>query len=431
MKKVFKRLVVALLAWQVNRLRGRNDFKIIAVVGSTGKTSTKLTIAKLLGEHEKVNFQEGNYNDIVSVPLVFFNRSLPPLTNPLAWAYLLFKNEVFLRRPYPYRIVVLELGTDGPGQLASFSKYLEIDLLVVTALSEEHMEFFDSVDEVAKEELSAQTFAKQVLINVDLCPDKYSQMYKPGILTYGIYEKADYKLVINRFNGRTFSYSFLKRGESILSSDYEGVSEVELYSIAAALAAADYLKLPVIKFKTLTALRPFSGRMQRLVAVNNSLIIDDTYNASPAATKAAIKTLYKQHASHKIAIIGNMNELGQFSETAHREVGQMCDPAQLDYLVTIGTDANKFLADEAEKKGCKTKRFTNPTEAGLFVKNLLKPNTVILAKGSQNGVFAEEAVKQLLASPDDAAKLVRQSPKWYKIKTEAFDSWLAKTKADK
>lgn len=429
MKKFLKHLVVLILGWQVNRLRKSNSFKTIAVVGSVGKTSTKLTIAKLLSEHEKVNFQEGNYNDIVSVPLVFFDKKIPSLINPFAWLALLLQNEIYLRRLYPYDIIVLELGTDGPGQLIEFKKYLEVDLLIVTAIAEEHMEFFDSLDEVAAEELSAQAFSKQVLINADLCDQKYSSMYKPGYLTYSIHANSDYKITINDFDGRTFDYSFLKHGENVLDSKYTGISEVELYSVGAALSTADHLQYTIAEFSTISSMQPFSGRMQRLAGINGSLIIDDTYNASPAATKTAIKALYDQKAAQKIAILGSMNELGQHSENAHRQVGQMCNPSQLDYVVTIGTESNKFIAEEAEKTGCKVERFTDPTEAGQFVKKILKPNAVVLAKGSQNGVFAEESIKPLLANSDDSAKLVRQSPEWLQKKGKAFSQLT--TKADK
>jgi UDP-N-acetylmuramyl pentapeptide synthase len=96
-----------------------------------------------------------------------------------------------------------------------------------------------------------------------------------------------------------------------------------------------------------------------------------------------------------------MNELGNFSEAAHTEIGGLCDPKQLDLLVTIGPDANEFLAKAAESKGCKVERFNNPYKAGEFLKPLVKEDAVILVKGSQNKVFAEEAIKSLLKNHKD------------------------------
>jgi UDP-N-acetylmuramoyl-tripeptide--D-alanyl-D-alanine ligase len=148
--------------------------------------------------------------------------------------------------------------------------------------------------------------------------------------------------------------------------------------------------------------------------------LDDTYNASPDATKAALDTLYKLPAVHKIALLGNMNELGDYSKQAHIAVGEYCDPKQLELVVTIGRDANTYLAAEAEKKGCTVARFDNPYKAGKYLESRLSKGAILLAKGSQNGVFAEEAIKQLLANPADTSKLVRQTPKWLKKKARAF-----------
>jgi UDP-N-acetylmuramoyl-tripeptide--D-alanyl-D-alanine ligase len=133
-----------------------------------------------------------------------------------------------------------------------------------------------------------------------------------------------------------------------------------------------------------------------------------------------LKTLYRIKGPQKIAILGNMNELGSYSQTAHQEIGQSCDPSRLDLVVTIGPDANKYLAPAAKAKGCTIASFDNPYDAGKFVKEKLIPKGIVLAKGSQNGVFAEEAVKQLLADQSDTAKLVRQTAGWLKLKQKAF-----------
>jgi len=115
-----------------------------------GKTSTKLAIANTLSTKYKVQHQEGNYNDLVTAPLVFFGEATPSLFNPLAWLAVFWRNEKKLRQTYPYEIVVLELGTDGPGQIDRFKKYLNLEVAVITAITPEHMEFFGALDEVAE-----------------------------------------------------------------------------------------------------------------------------------------------------------------------------------------------------------------------------------------------------------------------------------------
>jgi UDP-N-acetylmuramoyl-tripeptide--D-alanyl-D-alanine ligase len=162
--------------------------------------------------------------------------------------------------------------------------------------------------------------------------------------------------------------------------------------------------------------------MQILPGIKDSVVIDDTYNASPLAVKAALDVLYAAKAKQRIAILGSMNELGAYSRQAHDEVGDYCDARKLDLVVTIGHDAKRWLAPAARRQGCTVQSFMNPHEAGAYVSGKLRKGGVVLAKGSQNGVFAEEALKPLLADPTDQAKLVRQSPAWLTKKSQRFPS---------
>jgi UDP-N-acetylmuramoyl-tripeptide--D-alanyl-D-alanine ligase len=157
-----------------------------------------------------------------------------------------------------------------------------------------------------------------------------------------------------------------------------------------------------------------------LPGIKNSTLIDDTYNASPVAAKAALDVLYAGQAPQRIAILGSMNELGGYSPEAHREVGDYCDPSKLNLVVTIGKDANQYLAPAAAVRGCQVATFINPYKAGNYVGEQLQEGAVVLAKGSQNRVFAEEALKVLLANAGDADKLVRQSPYWRSVKAKQF-----------
>lgn len=191
--------------------------------------------------------------------------------------------------------------------------------------------------------------------------------------------------------------------------------------VLAAVAAAHKLGLSAEEIKTgVEQVKPFAGRMQVLGGVRKSTLIDDTYNASPLAVKAALDVLYSADAPQRIAILGSMNEMGEGSGDMHKEIGGYCDPAKIDLLVTIGQQAGEYLAPAAVQKGCLTKTFLSPYEAGEFVKVQLKDDAVVLAKGSQNGVFAEEALKPLLANPHDESKLVRQSPYWLSVKRKQF-----------
>lgn len=416
MKQIAKKFVVSILGWQVRRLRKNNNFKIIAVVGSVGKTSTKFAIAKVLKQGKLVRFQEGNYNDIVSIPLVFFGHEMPNIINIFAWLKIFIANEKIVRKPYRYDVVLLELGTDGPGQIVTFTKYLHCDIAVVTAIAPEHMEFFKSLDDVAKEEFSVAEFSKELIVNSDLCDKKYYSKYKDITTTYGLHSKADNQIQNPKFskNGSQFNINELN-----VTMDALGVGEI--YSASAAFSVAKKLGLNDHQIKNgIKLLEPVNGRMKRLNGINGSLILDDTYNASPSATIAALETLYSLKAPQRIAVLGNMNELGKYSQASHEEVGLFCDPKKLDLVVTIGPDANKYLAAKAKSQGCRTEACDTPYEAAEKVKQNLKKKSVILAKGSQNGVFAEEAVKLLLQDKSDSDKLVRQSSYWMRQKERNF-----------
>lgn len=418
-KQIARRIVAMILWRQVKKLRKRNDFKVVAVAGSIGKTSTKLAIAKVLSQKYRVQFQEGNYNDLVTVPLIFFGSSQPSLYNPLAWLRTFAANAKQLKQDYPFDVVVVEVGTGYPGNIAEFKPYLMAEIGVISGIAPEHMEFFKTLDNVAEEELTTADFCSLVIANKDLSAAKYIK--GRDFLTYSLEGEADYSLAKIKFSDDGTSFDFLASGQKILSADHEAVSEPQLYFALAALAVGLKMGLSADELKFgLDQIKSAPGRMQVLAGVEDSRIIDDTYNASPEAVKASLLTLYRMKAPQKIALLGNMNELGEYSNQAHKEVGEMCDPEKVDLVVTLGPDANKIIAPTASKNGCEVHSFDSPYEAGDFIRSRIKSGALILAKGSESHVFAEEAVKKLLASPADSAKLVRQSEKWMKIKNSNF-----------
>lgn len=415
MKRFLKEIVVSILARQVRRLRKKHDVKVIGVVGGIGKTSTKLAIAQLLGKTLRVRYQEGNYNDIVTVPLIFFGHSTPSLFNPFAWIKVFISNAKQIRGGYPFDAVVVELGTDRRGHIAAFGKYLKLDYAVVTAIVPEHMEYFNDMQTVADEELSVARYSKKLIYNADLVAEEYRQPLR-GAISYGK-QSADYRLANIVHSAEGFAGDITHSGEIILHFNHDVVSETQLYSVLAAVSVGNEFGLtPKQILDGIAAIRPVSGRLRRLRGINNSLIIDDTYNAMPDAVKAGLEMFYKLEAPQKIAILGNMNQLGALSAKTHKEIGELCDPAQLNLVVTIGPEANGYLAPAAASKGCVVKSFDTPYEAGKYLQPYIKQGAAIFAKGSEDKVFAEEAIKLLLANSEDASKLVRQSAYWLKRK---------------
>ena len=412
MKKFAKNWLAKRLEKQVLQLRAKNNFTIVAVAGSVGKTTTKLAIARLLQDAKSVQFQEGNYNDRVTVPLVFFGQTQPSIYNVLGWIKIWFSNQLQLRKPYLHDVVVLELGSDAPGQIKDFA-YLQPEIAVITAVTDEHMANFKTLDAVATEELGVLDFAKESLVNIDNTDSKY--LSGKRFSGYGQSSQA--------------TYTITKSGQ-LLELDLNGLQltvQAKLLGVQGALpilAAASVGQLLGLTEEQIVygvgQIEPAAGRLQLLRGQKDSIIIDDSYNASPIAVKAALDVLYDFPASQRIAILGSMNEMGDLSPDMHKEVGSYCNPAKLNLVVTVGADAKQFLAPVAKVRGCHVETFDNPYDAGRYVQRQLEDKAVVLVKGSQNGVFTEEAAKILLNNPEESARLVRQSASWLATKRQQF-----------
>jgi UDP-N-acetylmuramoyl-tripeptide--D-alanyl-D-alanine ligase len=361
MKKIAKTILVKLLGWQLIRLLKSADVKVVAVAGSVGKTTTKHVIAQYLQTSARVQYQEGNYNVPLTVPLVFFNEQIPSLINPIAWLKLLYRNEQTIRDFYPYDIVVIELGIDQVGEMKQFAKYVTPDVAVLTSIAPEHMEFFKDLDEVAQEEIMIAEFSKKLIVGIDDIPDAYKDLIPPS-LTYGLLPGADYRMVSKE------NKLAIKTPNVTVHTTTRFIGRHVQKALAAAIAVGDELELTISDMpKRLESIEPMPGRMQLLQGKNGSIIIDDTYNnVSQLPLMAALDVLYAYRANTRIAVLGNMNELGRFSKGAHEQVGAYCDPKKLSLVITIGPDSNKYLANAAKKAGCDVVSFDSPYEVGEF-----------------------------------------------------------------
>lgn len=415
LKKISKGIIVSVLWWFVSRYQKKFDPIVIGVVGSVGKTGTKRAIAKVLESEKTVAWQDGNYNDIVTVPLVYFGLTEPSLFNPFAWVKVIFKMISALSKPKGVDVVVLELGTDAPGQIGAFNNRLKLDYGVVTAISHEHMENFDDLDSVAKEEFAIAEYTRQLYV--------HRQVEKDGF-TKQLVEYETYGGVSGSESNFTYQDNQLivETGRDIYKIKTLLIGEHQYDALVIAILIAEKLELSKDKIKSaVQAIKPMSGRMQSLRGKDGSLIIDDTYNSSPNAVKAALDYVYASEIKRKIVILGNMNEMGQISKELHQDVGEYCDPKKIKLLITLGKDANKYIASSAEKKGCKVVRMENPKLIGEYLADMELSNTIILFKGSQNGVFLEEAIKPILKDKADSVMLVRQSEYWMDQKAKQFE----------
>lgn len=402
------------------------EVKLVVVAGSVGKTSTKQAIATLLSQRYRVALQEGNHNTHMSAPLAILGIEYPENIHSIgAWLSVFGAARKRIKDPSGTDVIIAELGSDTPGDMAVFARYLRPDIAVVTAVTPEHMEFFGTIEEVAREELSAANMAQLAIINRDDIDGRFATfLTNPNLTTYGTTAAAEY-----RFEQQDFSLEDGYKGQVIAAGYAESftatmklIGEHSIRPAMGGVAVAVKLGLTPQEIKAgLALLRPVPGRMNILRGIDGTLVIDDTYNSSPVAAHSALQTLYNLQAPQRIAILGSMNELGATSAEEHRKLGELCDPALLSWVITVGDDAEQYLAPAARARGCQVKSFKSAIEAGGFARSVTEPGAIILAKGSQGGVYLEEAVKVLCVMSEDD-RLVRQSPAWMKRKDAYFQS---------
>lgn len=408
--------------------------KIIGIAGSVGKTSAKEAIALVMKGVAHTRSSSKSFNSEFGVPLTILDLDTA-WGNPLGW----FKNIVegflllMIKTPYP-EWLVLEIGSDRPGDAARLTRWLSFDAVVITALPgvTAHLEFYDSPEALIEEEGSLAYAVKPsgvVVLNTDdvnvraLVKNLASLPYKkrPKIVTYGVDEKAD-------ISGSKFRLDYDHEDNLIGSSfgvaveanhyylNIKGsVGREQMYPCLAALAVNYGLG-----FKTeraVTALKNYrspAGRARIIAGIKDSVIIDDSYNAAPPAVQAAIRTLAQVESSgQKIAVLGDMLELGEYTLEAHREVGRRVAEVA-DWLLLVGL-RSRFTGEGAVEAGLNQKNikyFDNSLAAGKELQGLIKAGDIILVKGSQ-GVRMEKVVEEVMAHPEDKHKLLcRQDAVW-------------------
>lgn len=404
-----------------------SEVKLVVVTGSVGKTSTKRAIATLLSQQYRVAMQAGNHNTPMSVPLAILGIDYPTNIRSIgAWLTVFAAARQRIKQPTGADVIIAELGADHPGDIAYFGNYLKPDMAVVTAVTPEHMEFFKTIDAVAEEELTAANYSNLAVINRDDIAGEFAQyMTNTNVDTYGTTGAAEYRFEIQDFtveqgySGMVIAPEFSQS----LPATIKVVGEHSLRPVMGAVAVAVKMGVSAENIqKGLAMIRPVPGRMNVLRGIDNTIVIDDTYNSSPVAAESALQALYRMQAPQRIAILGSMNELGETSADEHQKLGSLCDPSLLSWVITIGDEAEKHLAPAARARGCQVKSFKSAIEAGGFARSVTESGAVILAKGSQGGVYAEEAVKVLcVMSADD--ELVRQSDEWMKTKDAFFSKF--------
>jgi len=403
---------------------------IVAITGSIGKTTAKEAIFLVLSSSLSVRSSTKNNNNEIGVPLSIIGAEAPG-SSWLNWFLVFLKALrliIFYDATYP-KILILEMGIDRPGDMKYLTTLAPPTVAVMTALSHSHLEYFGSLQNIKKE--------KQVLI--ESLSDKglgvlnydneevisMKAVNKAKSIGYGFSEKADLRAQELHYQSESGAYDF--SGVSFKVS-YEGslvpvhlphiLSEAGIYACLAAMAVA--LRFNLNLMDIVEKLKDFQmppGRMRLLPGIKHSFLIDDTYNSSPESCLSALRILSKMRLgdeAKRYAILGDMLEIGSYTEEGHTLLGEAIYREKIDYLISVGErsrDIDRGAKAMGMSEGC-VFHFDKSEAAGLFAQNRIKEGDLILIKGSQ-GMRMEKVVKELMAEPHKAKDLlVRQEPNW-------------------
>jgi UDP-N-acetylmuramoyl-tripeptide--D-alanyl-D-alanine ligase len=353
--------------------------EVIGVTGSAGKTSTKDVIAALLGANMPIGKTIGNLNNHFGVPLSI------------------------LRLPGDARVAVLEMGMNHAGEIRALCAIAKPRIGVVTNVGHAHMEAFDSIEGVAaaKRELidSLPADGVAVLNADDPLVSKFGEAHRGPIITFGIDSPADVRA--RHVQLTDHGVSFTVDGVPFESSL---VGRHSVSNILAGIAVASLYGIRPAQLTTLVKdLRAASMRGQRLEYAG-VVILNDCYNSNPDAARVMIDVLRETPAKRRIAVLGEMLELGRWSESLHRDVGSYVAKSGIDVLVGIRGEAC-HLVDAARQAGLAENAaffFPDAQAAGEHLRRIAHPGDVILFKGSR-GTHVEHALERFLARPNEPA----------------------------
>lgn len=400
------------------------NVRLIAVTGSTGKTSAKIAIATILSQKYKIQLREEEPKTKTDVFMQIMGVTMPA-SGPFKWRKVVkaFEKRVEAAQP-EIDLIVQEFSPQDIGYNGWFKDYLLPDIAVITSVTEGRMRVEHTIEDVAQEMITLANNSKMAIINRDDIEGRFaSYLTNPNITTYGTSSLAEY-----HFEPQFFLLEKGHRGTVVSPESPDGLTAtIKLlgeHNIRPAMAASAIGQRMGLSDEQIISgvesLRPLPGRMNMLRGAGNSWLIDDSYSSSPSTALSALQTLYSLETPQRIAVFGTMNGLRTLSEKGHNEIGNHCAPDMLDWVVTVGDQANQYLAAAARQKGCQVKECADAIEAGAFVREKIKNDCIVLFKGSSGGVWLEESIKINLYSASDTQQLVRQEPHWLERKQSFF-----------
>ena len=404
---------------------------IIGVTGSVGKTGAKEAIYSVLNERFNIRRNIKNYNNEIGAPLTVLGSDVSPETTfggLLGWLKIFSKSliNIIYQRNYP-EILVLELGVSKSDDMKYLMSFLPVKIGVFTAIGEfpSHLEFFSGINKLVEEKSllikSLPDDGLAVLNYDDSLVKQVGSDLSEKIKTtyYGFGEGADlrienYELRVDDIEKGDFGINF--------KLDYQGsfvpvrlirvLGKHQVFSAAVAASVGLFFNLNLVDIsEALKDYYSLPGRTNLIKGIKQTWIIDDTYNASPLSTESSLEILNELglkslNQARKIAVLGDMMELGVKTESGHRTVGKKAAEIA-DLIFTVGSRA-RFIADEAKQNGFskdKIFEFSKAEDAGLPLQQEMQKADIILIKGSRS-MRMEKIIKEIMSEPEKADKLL-------------------------
>ena len=360
-------------------IRRRSGARVTAVTGSAGKTTTKEIAAEFLSTRYRVFRNKGNLNNHIGLPLSLLElRACPD-------------------------VAVVELGMNHPGEIRTLIGISEPEVRVWTNVGDAHMGFFGSADAIAdaKAEIAENARPGDVLIanaNDPRVMERASR-FKGRLVTFGVETAADVQATGVQQNGLegTAATVMTRVGTGTVTTPLLGTGNLSNVLAATAVALEFDVPLDVVVDRA-ARLGPARHRGELLRLPGGVTLIDDSYNSSPAALKRALDVVASATGSaRKVAVLGEMLELGDHSVGLHRECGVAAHAAGLDFLIAVGGPAAAALAAAAVDAGmpaASVSHVASSGEAAALALERVRPGDLVLVKGSR-GIGTDAVVERL------------------------------------
>ena len=361
-------------------IRKESGTKVVAITGSAGKTTTKEVTSEFLEARYRVIRNRGNFNNHIGLPLSLIELRQRP------------------------EMAVVELGMNHAGEISTLVRVAEPDVRVWTNVGEAHLGFFASLDAIAdaKSEILEGAGASTLLVANADDPRITARIgaFAGRVVTFGIdagFADVRASAVVDRGIDGTSARVTTRHGVVEITTPLIG--RANLANILAAAAVAEEFGVPLDSMATRAAqLRPASHRGEIVRLASGVTIVDDSYNANPTATNKALDVLAASPAARRIAVIGEMLELGDRSSELHEDVGRAAQ-ARVDLLFAVGGAPARALADAALAAGmpaASVRYFATSDEAADAAVRVVTRGDLVLVKGSR-GVKTDRVVDRLKA----------------------------------